>query len=291
MTNSQSSRASSFPQVTAADLARSVSSDLSRTRPPALSIIIPAYNEAKRLGATLVTIQSHFAVPRGGIGLDDIEIIVVDDGSTDGTPEVVRNYSAAIPSLRLVANGANRGKGYSVRHGMREARGRIALFADADLSSSIEDTEKLLAAIAAGNDVAIGSRGIDVSLMKEPRPVMRKIAGLAFNTLVRVVVGLPFHDTQCGFKAFVRDRCRILFEQQQIEGFGFDPELLFLARRHNLKTVEVPVRSSHDPASKVRLIRDSLRMASDLVRIRWNGLLDCYPRRNTRQGQRVSAVI
>jgi dolichyl-phosphate beta-glucosyltransferase len=247
-------------------------------QPLALSIIIPAYNEEKRIGRTLNCVHSHFAAELGGLGLNDIEVIVVDDGSTDSTALVVLNYAAAIPSLRLILNQTNRGKGYSVRRGVHAARGRIVLFTDADLSFSMEEVGKLLATIAAtGDDVAIGSRSIDRSLMEAPPPPVRRIAGAIFNGLVRIVVGLPFRDTQCGLKAFVRDRCLILFEQQQIEGFGFDPELLFLACRHGLKTVEVPVRSSHDPNSKVRLLRDSLRMLQELLHIRWNGLLDRYP--------------
>jgi dolichyl-phosphate beta-glucosyltransferase len=243
---------------------------------PFLSIIIPAYNEEKRLGATLERIYAFFSCRQDGLGLADIEIIVVDDGSTDGTTSVVQNSALRIPQLRLVENGINRGKGYSVKRGMREARGEVALFTDADLSLPIEEADKLLVAIGEGNDVAIGSRGIDRSLMETPPPFMRSLAGGIFNALVRVVVGLPFHDTQCGLKAFSRSRCKQIFEQQKIERFGFDPEILFLARRHGLKTAEVPVRSAHDPASKVRLWRDSTRMFYDLIYIRWNSLRQRY---------------
>ena len=139
----------------------------------------------------------------------------------------------------LVLNGENRGKGYSVRHGMLEARGRVALFTDADLSSPIEESSKLLAAIAAGNDVAIGSRALDRSLIEIHQSPYRELAGIIFNGFVRLFTGLPFHDTQCGFKAFVREPSRIVFEQQRIEGFGFDPEILFLAKRHGLRAAEV----------------------------------------------------
>ncbi len=184
-----------------------------------------------------------------------------------------------MPSLRLVSNGQNRGKGYSVRHGMREARGRIAIFTDADLSSPIEESEKLLAAIHAGNDVAIGSRALDRSLISARQSHLREIAGIIFNSFVRLFTGLPIHDTQCGFKAFVRERCQIIFEQQRIERFGFDPEILFLARRHGLRTAEVPVRWAHDPGTKVHMFRDSLLMFGDLVYIRWNWLCGRYPRK------------
>jgi glycosyltransferase involved in cell wall biosynthesis len=245
---------------------------------PYLSIIIPAYNEEKRLGVTLEKIHSFFASRAAGLGVRDIEILVVDDGSSDGTARVVRKLTASMPELRFVKNEINRGKGYSVKRGICEARGSVALFTDADLSLPIEEAGKLLTSIAEGNDVAIGSRGIDRSLMGTPPPLLRTIAGGVFNTLVRVLVGLPFHDTQCGLKAFSRDRCRPIFEQQRIEGFGFDPEILFLARRHGLKTAEVAVRSSHDSASKVHLWRDSARMFRDLLYIRWNSMCRRYMR-------------
>jgi dolichyl-phosphate beta-glucosyltransferase len=246
---------------------------------PELSIIIPAFNEEKRLGRTLARIHEYFeACPAGPGG---VEMIVVDDGSTDDTARVVEEYSRRIPSLRLVSNGENRGKGYSVRHGMLEARGRVTLFTDADLSSPIEESEKLLAAIRAGNDVAIGSRAMDRSLITVHQSRFREIAGMIFNTFVQLFTGLPFVDTQCGFKAFVREPTRIVFEQQRIERFGFDPEILFLAQRHGLRAVEVPVRWAHDPATKVHVFRDSVLMFTDLIYIRWNALLGRYPK--TRQ--------
>ena len=243
--------------------------------PPELSIIIPAYNEGKRLGRGLSRIREHFAGQPGGIA--GIEILVVDDGSTDDTARIAQDWARDMPSLRLVSNGENRGKGYSVRHGMLEARGRVAIFTDADLSSPIEESEKLLSAIREGNDIAIGSRALDRSLIFGHQSHMREAAGIIFNTFVRVFTGLPFQDTQCGFKAFVRERCLVIFEQQKIERFGFDPEILFLARRHGLRAVEVPVRWAHDPGTKVHMIRDSLLMFSDLVYIRWNWLLGRYP--------------
>jgi len=245
--------------------------------PPELSVIIPAYNEERRLGRTLTRIRDYFAA--GPFGLDRIEIVVVDDGSTDGTAKVTRDYARELPCLRLVSNSVNRGKGYSVRHGMLEARGRIALFTDADLSAPIEEFEKLLTAIDAGNDVAIGSRALDRSLISTHQSRFREVAGMIFNGFVRIFTGLPFHDTQCGFKAFVSDRCRVVFEQQRIERFGFDPEVLFLARRHGLRAAEVPVRWAHDPATKVHVLRDSLLMFADLIHIRWNWLLGRYPLR------------
>jgi dolichyl-phosphate beta-glucosyltransferase len=249
---------------------------------PKLSIIIPAYNEEKRLGRTLKRIQSYFATCSAGLGISDIEVIVVDDGSVDGTAQVVQNCAVEIAGLRLVSNGTNRGKGYSVRHGMSEARGTIALFSDADLSSPIEEAAKLLAAIEASSDVAIGSRALDRSLIETHQSLGREIAGRIFNGFVRLLTGLRFYDTQCGFKAFRRERCRVIFEQQRIERFGFDPEILFLARRHGLKAVEIPVRWSHDPATKVHLLRDSLLMFGNLFYIRWNWIINRYPRNRVR---------
>ena len=182
-----------------------------------------------------------------------------------------------IPYLRLVENPGNRGKGYSVRHGMLEAHGNVALFTDADLSSPIEESQKLLAAINAGNDVAIGSRAVDRTLIAIHQSRFRELAGMIFNGFVRLITGLRFHDTQCGFKAFVRERSRIVFEQQRIEGFGFDPEILFLAQRHGLRSAEVPVRWAHDEATRVHVFSDSLKMFGDLIVIRWNALIGPVP--------------
>jgi glycosyltransferase involved in cell wall biosynthesis len=243
--------------------------------PPDLSIIIPAYNEGQRLGRGLARIREYFAGEP--VGIAGIEIIVVDDGSTDDTAQIAQQWARDIPSLRLVSNGKNRGKGFSVRHGILEARGRVAIFTDADLSSPIEESAKLLTAIHAGNDVAIGSRAIDRSLISVRQSRFRESAGIIFNGFVRLFTGLPIHDTQCGFKAFVRERCGAVFEQQRIERFGFDPEVLFLAQRHGLRTAEVPVRWAHDPGTKVHMVRDSLLMLGDLVYIRWNWLLGRYP--------------
>jgi glycosyltransferase involved in cell wall biosynthesis len=246
--------------------------------PPKLSIIIPAFNEEKRLPRTLARIRDHFT--RQGENLAEIEIIVVDDGSTDGTARFAEEWARQMTSVRLVPNGGNRGKGYSVRHGMLEARGTIALFTDADLSSPIEESEKLLAALAAGKEVAIGSRALDRTLIAVRQSHLRELAGIIFNAFVRFFTGLPIRDTQCGFKAFVREPSRIIFAQQRIEGFGFDPEILFLAKRHGLRCEEVPVRWAHDPATKVHVLRDSLTMLADLLYIRWNWLLGRYPRRS-----------
>jgi dolichyl-phosphate beta-glucosyltransferase len=243
-----------------------------------LSIVIPAYNEERRLGRALEHIRDYFSAQPAG--MTSIEILIIDDGSADGTARLAQEWARENPSVRLIANGRNRGKGYSVRHGMLEARGRVALFTDADLSAPIEESAKLLKAIEAGSDVAIGSRALDRSLISVRQSGLREAAGKIFNGSVWLFTGLPFHDTQCGFKAFVRDRCRIIFEQQLIERFAFDPEVLFLAQRHGLRVTEVPVRWAHDPATKVHMLRDSLRMFCDLFYIRWNWLVGRYPIRH-----------
>lgn len=249
---------------------------------PELSIVIPAYNEEARLPRALARISEYFSNPRAPFTLDRMEILIVDDGSTDATARIAEEWSRTMPAARLVSNGENRGKGYSVRHGMLEARGHLALFTDADLSSPIEQIERLLVAIETGDDVAIGSRALDRSLIFGRQSRMREIAGMIFNGFVRIFTGLKFHDTQCGFKIFVREPARIVFEQQRIEGFGFDPEILFLAKRHGLQAAEVPVRWAHDPATKVHVVRDSLLMFGDLVYIRWNWLIGRYPKKSAK---------
>ena len=241
--------------------------------PPELSLVIPAYNEEARLPATLRRIAAYLRASNR-----TAEVIVVDDGSGDRTAEVTQSFISEDPSLRVVSNGVNRGKGFSVRHGALEARGRIVLFTDADLSAPIEEADKLLAALA-NADIAIGSRALDRSLIEVHESPFREFAGIVFNKIVRICLLLPFVDTQCGFKAFVRERCRILFEQQRMERFGFDPELLFLAKRHGLRVVEIPVRWAHSPTTRVHMLRDSVMMFLEVLRIRWNAIAGRYPSR------------
>jgi len=240
---------------------------------PHLSIIIPSYNEELRLPATLERIAAYLSTYAR-----EAEVLVVDDGSEDGTAAVAESYRSKILTLRVISNGVNRGKGYSVRHGIEEARGRIALFTDADLSAPIEEAGKLIDGLET-NDVAIGSRAMDRSLITVHESPFREFAGIIFNKIVRSILWLPFVDTQCGFKAFRRERCGIIFEQQTIEGFGFDPELLYLARRHGLRAVEIPVRWGHSPATKVSMLHDSIQMFIDIFTIRWNSLVGRYPRK------------
>lgn len=239
---------------------------------PELSIIIPAYNEELRLPTTLERIAAY--VRASG---RETEVLLVDDGSNDRTPDLAESFRNNFAALRVLSNGVNRGKGFSVRHGMLEARGRLVLFTDADLSAPIEEADKLLAALET-HDVAIGSRALDRRLIFERQSRFREIAGIIFNTVVRLCLRLPFVDTQCGFKAFRREPCRIIFEQQRIERFGFDPELLYLARRHGLRAAEIPVRWGHSPATKVNMLRDSVQMFLDVLVIRWNALVGRYPR-------------
>ena len=245
-------------------------------RKPQLSIIIPAYNEQKRLPRTLARVREYFSESQ--IAPDDFEIIIVDDGSTDKTLEIARALMNEIPQLRCISNVDNRGKGYSVKHGMLEARGEVALFTDADLSSPIEECQKLFEAIEAGNDVAIGSRALDRSLIATHQSRFREVAGMIFNGFVRLFTGLPIHDTQCGFKAFDLERSRKIFEQQRVDGFGFDPEILFLAKKYGLRIAEIPVRWAHDEGTKVHMLRDSALMLAGLVVLRWNWLRRVYRR-------------
>jgi dolichyl-phosphate beta-glucosyltransferase len=244
---------------------------------PELSIIIPAFNEEKRLGATIFRIRDYFIARSPAVA--GLEILVIDDGSSDATVRVAQDSARTVPCLRVLSNPHNRGKGYSVRRGMLEARGRLALFTDADLSSPIQECERLFAAIEAGNAVAIGSRAIDRSLITVRQSRFREIAGVIFNRFVRVITGLDIEDTQCGFKVFRLPECRVIFEQQRIEGFGFDPEILFLAWRHGLRIAEVPVSWAHDPATKVHVYGDSFLMFVELLRVRLNYMLGRYPPR------------
>ena len=239
---------------------------------PELTIVIPAYNEQNRLPQTLAKIRAWLESRPF-----TAEVIVVDDGSTDATAAVVAAHRADWPALRLLSNPGNRGKGYSVRHGAQQALGRVVLFTDADLSAPIEEAPKLLAALET-HDIAIGSRGLNRQLIEKHQTPFREYAGMVFNLIVRGVLGLPFADTQCGFKAFRREKCQTVFQQQRIERFGFDPEILFIAKRHGLATAEVPVRWAHDPGTRVVVLRDSLNMFLEVWFIRWNAWMGRYPR-------------
>jgi dolichyl-phosphate beta-glucosyltransferase len=235
------------------------------------SLILPAYNESERLTSSLPKVLEYVRQRRLGA-----EILVVNDGSKDNTADVVRKFAAADPCIRLLENPGNRGKGYSVRNGMLHARGDVVLFSDTDLSSPISEADKLFDALAQGADVAIGSRWLQRELQTERQPLMRQVYGRLYNFGLRIVLGLDFKDTQCGFKAFTREAAHIIFPRQHIERWGFDPEILFLARKFKLKAVEVPVEWAHDHRSKISPLRDGLRMGSEVLQVRWNEMRGRY---------------
>lgn len=236
-----------------------------------LSIIIPAYNESGRIRPTLDELMRHCTQQQW-----DAEIVVVNDGSRDDTPEIVRNYGESHSQILLVENPGNRGKGFSVRNGMLHAHGDVCLFTDADLSSPISEAQRLFDAIAEGADVAIGSRWLRSEFQTERQPLYRQAFGRIFNLLLRVVLGLRFADTQCGFKAFRRNAAQRIFPLQRIERWGFDPEILFLARRMGLTVKEVPVVWAHSEGTRLHPFRDGMRMFLEVLRIRWNSITGAY---------------
>ncbi len=238
---------------------------------PKYSIIIPAYNESQRITATLDKVLAYIAQEKW-----EAEVLVVNDGSRDSTADIIRGYAAKHSIVRLVENPGNRGKGYSVRNGMQQARGEVLLFSDADLSSPIYEARKLFEALNAGADVAIGSRWLASETQTERQPLYRQFFGRLFNLMLRVVLGLPFKDTQCGFKAFKRRAADAIFPKQRIERWGFDPELLFLAKKFGFTTREVPVEWAHDERSKISPIRDGLKIFLEMLQIRWNEVRGRY---------------
>jgi glycosyltransferase involved in cell wall biosynthesis len=233
---------------------------------PAFSLVVPAFNEADRIGQSL-----HDALDYLQTTNPESELIVVNDGSTDATSEIVRDVFAAPSSIasRLIEHWPNRGKGAAVREGLLAATKPIGLFSDADLSTPIDEAPKLIEPIAAGEiDVAFGSRGLDRSLIGHRQPWRREQGGRVFNLIVRAATGLPFWDTQCGFKAFRLDVFRPILRAAKTDGFGFDVELLYLARQANLRLREIPVRWNHNEGSKVQFLRDSLRMLREIAALR-----------------------
>ncbi len=244
-------------------------------KPLTLSIVIPAYNEERRLPPTLDTIFAWL----DGSPYRDSEVLVIDDGSRDGTVALVESRAAAEPRLKLVRNPGNRGKGYSVRHGMLQAQGDWMLMTDADLSAPIDELPKLFDSAQARNaQVAIGSRALDRTLIGVHQSRWRETSGIIFNRIMRFVTGLPFADTQCGFKLYRRDAARRIFPLQTLDGFGFDVEDLFIAKRLGLPCIEVPVRWNNVEGTKVGLTQ-GLRSFSDLAAIRWNGVSGKYKER------------
>ena len=240
--------------------------------PRSISIVIPAYNEQARLPETLRRIEDYFRTA----DWDFHEIIVVDDGSKDGTAGAAATFAATNPNVRVLRNPGNRGKGYSVRHGMLEARGDWRLFSDADLSAPIEELEKLRCAVATGDyEVAIGSRALDRSLIGVHQPGFRETMGRLFNLVMRAATGLAIADTQCGFKLFRGDVAQDVFSRQQLERFGFDAEILFIAQKRGYRIAEIPVRWNHVEGSKVGMLT-GLHAFSELAQVRLNSLRGKY---------------
>lgn len=238
---------------------------------PKLSIVIPAYNESTRIENALTRILTCVEQQKW-----DAEVLVVDDGSTDATSSIVERWMDTHPRLHLIQNPGNRGKGYSVRNGLLQAAGDVVMFTDADLSAPIEEAERLLAAIDAGADVAIGSRWLDKQKQTRHQPLHRRFFGRCFNAVTRFVMDLPFNDTQCGFKAFRRPAAQVIFRLQRIERWGFDPEILFIARKLGYRVEEVAVTWGHDERSKMSYLKDGMKMLEEMALIRGNSLAGRY---------------
>jgi len=231
---------------------------------PFLSIVVPAYNEEARLPDSLAAIAAWMDARRL-----DAEILVVDDGSRDRTAEIAAEALRGRRG-RVLKNGENRGKGYSVRHGVLEAAGRFILLTDADLSTPITEYDKLAAFVRDHDlDVAIGSRALPGSDVQLRQGLVRQSMGRIFNRIIRMMTGLTLQDTQCGFKLLDRERTRPLFEKMVVDRFAFDVELLFLCRRFGLSVREVPVIWRNAPGSKVSILGDPLNMLLDVLRVRW----------------------
>jgi len=238
---------------------------------PRLSIVIPAYNESARIESALDRVMACVESQAW-----DAEVLVVDDGSTDNTVEIVQTWMDRFPRLHLIKNPGNRGKGYSVRNGLLQAAGDVVMFTDADLSAPMEEANRLLAAIANGADVAIGSRWMERARQTIHQPLYRQFFGRCFNAITRGIMGLPFKDTQCGFKAFRREVAQVVFRLQSIERWGFDPEILFIARKLKYRIVEVPVTWGHDERSRMSYLKDGMKMLEEMAMIRYNSFAGRY---------------
>lgn len=241
---------------------------------PSVSIVIPAYNEEARLPSTLERVIRYVAAKDFSFA----EIVIVDDGSRDGTAALVERRQRDHPSIRLLRNDQNRGKGYTVRHGMLEARGEWILSTDADLSTPIDELDKLLcAAERAGAVVAIGSRALDRSLVGVHQSMFRELSGRVFNVIMRAITGLPFRDTQCGFKLFRAGAAREIFSRQVLDGFSFDVEDLVIAKTLGLNAIEVPVVWNNVEGTKVSTMAGIASFGA-LAGIRWRALTGQYSR-------------
>lgn len=229
---------------------------------PFLTVIIPAYNEEKRIGQSLKEIYKFLKTKDY-----TWEILVVDDGSKDKTIEVSKE-SVPEANIRIEKNPVNMGKGATIKNGMLLAKGKYRLFSDADLSTPIEELDKMLPYMQSGYSVAIGSRALKESKLEVRQPIYREMMGRMFNLIVRILLIGNIKDTQCGFKLFSDEAAEKIFKIQKLSGFSFDVEVLFLARKFGFKIKEVPVRWINSPASKVSPIKDSLKMFFDLIKIR-----------------------
>ncbi|HEX4310905.1 MAG TPA: dolichyl-phosphate beta-glucosyltransferase [Acidobacteriaceae bacterium] len=243
---------------------------------PQYSIVIPAYNESARIGPALGEVLRTLDEKRWSA-----EVLVVDDGSSDSTAAIVESFAARDARVRLIRNGTNRGKGFSVRNGILHSSGNVVMFTDADLSSPMPEAELLFDAIRDGADVAIGSRWLQTSRQTIHQPLYRQFFGRCFNVVTRMIMRLPFADTQCGFKAFRRSAAQTIFQLQRIERWGFDPEILFIALKRGYRIREVPVTWGHDERSRISYLRDGIKMLEELIYVRWNSLIGVYGREVT----------
>lgn len=234
-----------------------------------LSIVVPAYNEARRLRPLFEALERDADRVAEGAGFRLAEVIVVDDGSTDETAGLLDGYRELDGRFRVIHLPRNEGKGAAVREGMLCASGEFALVTDVDLSTPLDDLPILAAAGEQGADVAIGSRALPGSHVLVRQPAHRELMGKAFNLALRLLTRLPFRDTQCGFKLFRTETTRVLFERQRVRGFAYDAELCVLARQQGIRVAEVPVRWTNHPDTRVALVGSSARMALDLLRIAW----------------------
>ncbi len=235
------------------------------------SIIIPAYNESARIGGTLNRVLLFIEQQQW-----NAEVIVVNDGSRDDTPAIVRAYMEKNANLRLLENPGNRGKGYAVRNGMLHASGEILLFSDADLSAPIKEATKLFAAIRNGADIAIGSRWLKRDMQLRKQPLYRQLGSRGFNLALRTILRIPLKDTQCGFKAFTHSSAQMVFAPQKIERWGFDGEILYLGRKFGLRIEEVPVLWFHSSGTRLHPWRDGIHMLADVIRVRRNSMAGGY---------------
>jgi dolichyl-phosphate beta-glucosyltransferase len=233
---------------------------------PHLSVIVPAYNEEERLPRTLARLHEYYEAQEY-----PYDVVVVSDGSTDGTARVVSEFAASHPKFALLEYSPNRGKGYAVRTAILQAKGDLVLFCDADLATPQEETEKLLARMREGADVAIGSRPLAESKLEKRQPLYREMLGRTFNKAVQLLAIRGIDDTQCGFKLFTREAAQDIFRRCKLDGFSFDFEALMIARDLGYRIDEVPIRWAHQEGSKVVLLRDGPRMLRDLVKLRVRG--------------------